>query len=385
MDDVVTLAPMFAAGEVLVQRIVDQLAQFAKTPTLRKTQALTAEQAAHALDVAFWASVGANEGRPTRARLLFAEPALLPSPLRFAAPIPYEPARVGRLAPGVPEGGCLGVSPSAMSIWGMTAVDPGSSINALEIVIPMPGVLHVRIGPLRPFCVVSNGSAVVLSDAALRLPERLRVLLRKSLVGRKLEATQRAWRECLVLAALARRILLRGTGGTLLLVPGESGSWLHAIEIAYRFASPDTALRAAVTTELDGGEERAFSPEAPEGIRWQAVGATPGHLSAEAAALRRVAPYAEVDGAVVVTRELEVLGFGAKIVVTSGTTHVLIDDDDASIEDTGGTRHQSAARFVGKCSDCAAIVISHDGHISLLHWDAEHKAVRMVRNAEWWD
>ena len=50
-------------------------------------------------------------------------------------------------------------------IWGMTAVDPGSSINALEIVIPTPGVLHVRIGPLRPFCVVSDGTAIVLADA----------------------------------------------------------------------------------------------------------------------------------------------------------------------------------------------------------------------------
>ena len=42
MDDVVTLAPMFAPGEALVGRIVDQLARFAGTPTLRKTQTLAA-------------------------------------------------------------------------------------------------------------------------------------------------------------------------------------------------------------------------------------------------------------------------------------------------------------------------------------------------------
>ena len=70
-----------------------------------------------------------------------------------------------------------------MSIWGVNAVNPGSSLNALGMVIPMPGVLHVRIGPLRPFAVVSNGVAAVLADAAFMLPERLRALLGKSLVG----------------------------------------------------------------------------------------------------------------------------------------------------------------------------------------------------------
>jgi hypothetical protein len=384
MDDVVTLEPMFGAGEALVQRIVDQLARFARTPTLRKTQSISAADTSRALDVAFWASVTANEGRTTRARILFIEPEMLPSPLRFDASIPYEPARLTRLAPAVPEGGCIGVSPSTMSIWGMTAVDPGSSINALEIVIPSPGVLHVRIGPLRPFCVVSDGTAVVLADAALMLPERLRELLGKSLVG-DVKTTQRAWRECLIVAALARRILRRGTGGALLFVPAMQGAWSASIDIAYRFAAPDTTLRDAVASELGGFDERTFAPEAPEALKWQAVRGAPGHLSAEAAALRRVAPYAEVDGAVVVTRELEILGFGAKIVVPPGMSHVFVGDDAMSIEDTGGTRHQSAARFVGANADCAATVISHDGHISLLHWDGARNAVRMIRNVEWWD
>jgi hypothetical protein len=384
MDDVVTLAPMFAPGEPLVQRIIGQLARFATTPTLRKTQAISPEDASRALDVAFWASVTSNEGRPTRARILFVEPPMLPSPLRFDAAISYEPARITRLAPAVPEGGCMCVSPSTMTIWGMTAVDPGSSINALEIVIPTPGVLHVRIGPLRPFCVVSDGSAVVLADAALMLPERLRELLGKSLVG-DVKTTQRAWRECLIVAALARRILRRGTGGALLFVRDAHGEWSRFVDIAYRFASPDTTLRDAVASELEGLDGRAFAPEAPEALKWQAVGSAPGHLSAEAAALRRVAPYAEVDGAVVVTRDLEIVGFGGKIVAPAGTSHVVVAEDLVSIEDTGGTRHQSAARFVGACHDCAATVISHDGHIALVHWDAERGAVRMIRNVEWWD
>jgi hypothetical protein len=383
--EVLTLAPMFAPGEALVTRVVDRLAHFASIRTLRKTQVLIPEQASRALDVAFWASLGTSEGRPTHTRVLFAEPELLPAPLKFDAPIPYEPARVTRLSPAVPEGGCIGVSPSGMTIWGVHAVDPGSSLNALSIVIPMPGVLHVRIGPLRPYAVVSNGTAAVLADAAFMLPERLRELLGKSLTDGDIRQTQRAWRECLMLAALARRVLHRGSGGTLLVVPSRHGNWRGVLEFAHKFAKPDCALHDAVLSELGGEDVRGVAPDLPEALKWQVIGAIPGHLSAEAAALRRVAPYANVDGAVVLTRELEVLGFGAKIVASNGTSHVLVDDDKTPIEDIGGTRHQSAARFVGASRDCVAIVVSHDGHISLLHYDDAAGCVRMMPNVEWWD
>ena len=351
------------------------------TPTLRKTQTISATDVSRALDVAFWASVTSNEGRPTRARMLFVEPELLPTPLRFDAPISYEPARITRLAPAVPEGGCIGVSPSTMTIWGMTAVDPGSSINALEIVIPTPGVLHVRIGPLRPFCVVSDGNATVLDDAALMLPERLRELLGKSLVG-DLETTQRAWRECLIVAALARRILRRGTGGALLFVPGVEGAWTRFVDIAYRFAAPDTTLRDAVASELDGLGALVRAGRARGA---QVAGSAPGTSPRRRRRCDASRRTPSVDGAVVVTRDLEIVGFGAKIVAPSETSHVVIGDDLVSIEDTGGMRHQSAARFVGASRDCAATVISHDGHVSLLHWDHERGVVRMIRNVEWWD
>ncbi len=387
MSDVelLALAPMFAPGEALVLRVVDSLRHFASIRTLRKTQELSPEQASRALDVAFWASLGTNEGRPTRTRVLFAEPPLFPTPLCFADPVPYEPARVTRLAPAVPEGGCIGVSPSTMSIWGVNAVDPGSSLNALGIVIPMPGVLHVRIGPLRPFAVVSNGIAAVLADAALMLPERLRELLGKSLVGADIRKTQRAWRECLMLAALARRVLHRGSGGTLLVVPAGEGAWRRTSKSRTASRRP---TRRSTKRSLESSAARTRGPSRPTCPRpssGRSSDSIPGHLSAEAAALRRVAPYANVDGAVIITRDLEVVGFGAKIVSTNGTSHVIVDADETSIEDIGGTRHQSAARFVGANRDCFAIVVSHDGHISLLHYDEPARAVRMVRNVEWWD
>jgi hypothetical protein len=326
--------------------------------------------------------------------LLFAEPELLQMPLRFESHVAYAPIEITRLAPAEPEGGCICVSPKTMTVWGLHPSDPGSSLNALSLAITAPGVVHVRIGPLRPYAVVSNGKATILADAALALPDQLRQRLDKSLTGDDIRKTQAAWRECLLLAALARRVLQRGHGGTLLLVPSIEGPWKTSLELAHRFTAPDTALRDAVARELNGEDTRVVAQDVPEALKWQVIGTVPKHLSEEAAALRRVAPYASVDGAVVITRDLEVIGFGAKIVVPKpAVTHVFISGPHMGvkrvqrelIEETGGTRHQSAARFVAANKTSVAVVISHDAHISLFFWDEALPGVSMIRNVDWWD
>jgi len=396
---ILALAHMFAERETLVVRVVDQLRIFAATPRLRRTHRLSPEQASIALDVAFWASLGFNEGRATRTRLLFAPPEIVPEPLRFDAAVPYSPSRVVRLAPAAPEGGCIGVDPRTMTMWGLLPNDPGSAVNALNLFTAAPGVLHVRIGPLRPFAVVSNGRAVILADGALALPDELRRRLKKSITGEDIRRTQAAWRECLLLAALARRILQRGGGGTLLLVPRADGPWTRTVDLAHRFAVPDAALRGSVTHEMtadarDATASDLAASDLPEALKWQAISSIPQHLAEEAAALRRVAPYASVDGAVVITHDLEVVGFGAKIVVpTDVTSHVYISGPHIGphpvelrpVEDTGGMRHQSAARFAAANHEGVAVVISHDAHVSLFYWDDDLGGVMMIRNVEWWD
>ncbi|HEY1956416.1 MAG TPA: hypothetical protein VGH28_12410, partial [Polyangiaceae bacterium] len=132
----------------------------------------------------------------------------------------------------------------------------------------------------------------------------------------------------------------------------------------------------------------------PEALKWQAINSIPQHLAEEAAALRRVAPYASVDGAVVITQSLEIVGFGAKIVVPAdAASHVYISGPHLGphpvelrpVEDTGGMRHQSAARFASASHESVAVVVSHDGHVSLFYWDDDLGGVSMIRNVEWWD
>jgi hypothetical protein len=108
-----------------------------------------------------------------------------------------------------------------------------------------------------------------------------------------------------------------------------------------------------------------------------------------------VASLAGVDGAIVMTRELAILGFGAKINVPAenvanikwhqflpipGRQEVL----ESTLEDLGGTRHQSSAKFVGVNRDSVAFVISQDRHMKLMHWDSGLEAVVVTRNAQWW-
>jgi DNA integrity scanning protein DisA with diadenylate cyclase activity len=102
--------------------------------------------------------------------------------------------------------------------------------------------------------------------------------------------------------------------------------------------------------------------------------------------IRPIASLARVDGAVVMTKGMHILGCGAKIHVghdaistvclvraLSGEQLVL----QAPLETIGGTRHQSAARFVGAHHDAVAVVVSQDRRLSLIHWQDSINAVEV--------
>ena len=54
------------------------------------------------------------------------------------------------------------------------------------------------------------------------------------------------------------------------------------------------------------------------------------------------------------------------------------------LEDLGGTRHQSAARFVNANRNCAAVVVSSDGPMSFFSWSKKSQCVFVVKNVDWW-
>jgi hypothetical protein len=109
-------------------------------------------------------------------------------------------------------------------------------------------------------------------------------------------------------------------------------------------------------------------------------------------AVQHIAPLANCDGAIIMTQNLLVLGFGAKIVIRGELAATLCRLDPAPgpqklnpcpLEDFGGTRHQSAARFVAVNKDTIAIVVSQDRRMSIVNWSDEHNCVIAMEHAEW--
>jgi hypothetical protein len=395
---VIALRSVFADDDSLVVRISDQLAHLAKIQHPQRSLApLTPAQVARGLNTAFWASLGFEEGRPTRVRLAFVEPDLVEGAIQFQEGVQFEIRRITKLAPAVVPGGSLGVSAATGKIWGMLPNGLGPWLNVLTIALSAPGVLQVDVGPLKPFAVVSNGEATLISGASLA--RELQRRLRKRLPQDDIQETQAIWRECLLLADLVRAVLEQGHGGTLLFVPDAQGAWSDDVAFAHRFAKANTIIRDTIRGEIGAEESRNAAwirlqeASIPDELKNQATVATLGYQRAHEPALRQVAAYAAVDGAVVITRELAVLGFGAKITTpASAATEVFLAGPEPgkqpikreSIGNAGGTRHQSAARFVAQNKETTAIVVSHDRHVSMMFWGEQLGGVVMIRNAHWW-
>jgi hypothetical protein len=102
-----------------------------------------------------------------------------------------------------------------------------------------------------------------------------------------------------------------------------------------------------------------------------------------------IAGLTAVDGAVILTDQHELLGFGAKIARRRGWPQVEqvtvtepIDGGVAALvhpEQLGGTRHLSAAQFVQDQRDAVAFVASQDGRFTIFEWSASEAMVHAHR------
>src|SRR3954466_3648852 len=75
------------------------------------------------IDLAFWTSLRREEGYVPIVSLALVAPDETPSPLRFAHPLPLEPAALAKVAPAVERPGIhLGVSAvdGTLVVWGAT-------------------------------------------------------------------------------------------------------------------------------------------------------------------------------------------------------------------------------------------------------------------------
>ena len=326
------------------------------------------------IDTAFWASLRREEGFSPRISLAFIRPEEVAQALRFHRPLPLTAEVLSRLAPAVDRPGIhLGISrdEGELRVWGTTRTIPRFCF-VLEVV--EPGLLvikHRRAHDTGKFVnvVVLKGNEIKVVDehpaSLAECPTLLAPLLDFSsaaLGNRTVNA----------LVQLAVSMRAHGRGGSLLVVPAGSESWLDSIvrPIPYLVEPPFAELAELMRV----GEEEKSRQLWQEAL-FDAVEATAG-LTA-------------VDGAAVITDVYELLAFGAKITRRHGGAQVEqvivtepIAGDAAEVVhplQLGGTRHLSAAQFVQDQQDAVALVASQDGRFTIFAWSACERMVHVHR------
>jgi hypothetical protein len=396
------LFPSFEVSDECMEKLHAQHAHLVKIspPPFSSGRTLEKTQIKELIVTAFWASLSYNEGRPTRFSVAVADQGSITDAIAFAQMVPYDAARIEILAPASPPGGCLLVdaSPEKLRIWGFGR-QRGFAMDGISLEIPEPGTVRVGLGVFKTFAVFHRESMSVMEETGTGLQNNLCAFLQKRLPAQDFVEMQAVPRECRALAELGRMILNDSHGGTVLIVPGETGAWSDYLSpFTHRFARPDSALRDAIrqnlTKQFSGAKmleelQKAQITDDARSFFVDALRPDDRTLSTE---IRRVASLARVDGALVITKDLSVLGFGAKIAVDASVARkVFIFGSEPvaqrvalhEIETIGGTRHQSAARFIAQNREAVALVISQDRHMKIMHWWGEGDHVAVVKNAEW--
>lgn len=370
------------------------------------------------LSVAYQASLLREEERPLSFRLLLAPPELLPLEegppqghhrLRFDKPRVLDEQEIRRLAPAAKMQramiGVVGETPSSLQIWGLVQTGPGwlhSIQGGRARGAPMPEALIVAVtGPGR--ILVSRGGVTIAKLAAGRITGRSPDVFDSKWLpdacadGRHdvLAAHELASTSALPVTPgllrrvdqqLVRRIIanvrLSHHGGAIILLPHEEAERVAAtgkpIALKYRFADEEPRRRYRSLQLL---LLAALVEDARRGGRaptWESyVESThPDLVTIDQALLElahTIAGLADVDGAVVMNKRFEVIGFGGEIVGdlpdVPRVMHAL-DPEGEDREEEGtdrvGTRHRSLYRLSAAIPGAVGIVVSQDGSVRLV-------------------
>jgi hypothetical protein len=315
------------------------------------------------IDAAFWASLRREEGYSPKISLAVLAPSEAQHPLILERPLPLGPDALTRVAPAVERPGIhLGVwrDRGELLVWGTTRTIP---VLSFVLEVAAPGLLVVKHHSgeeSRKFvnAAVLEGDLIKMVDeGASRLPDCPKLLT--SLLGFDSPAS---WIQSVnPMVQLAVSMRAHGRGGSLLVVPAGTEAWRESILLPIPYAVSPPFLE--LTNLSRESRDRTEQP-----LTQEALGPT----------VAAVAGLTAVDGAVVLTDEYELLGFGAKIARRKRWPQVeqvrLTEPIEGAVptlihpEQLGGTRHLSAAQFIQDQRDAVALVASQDGRFTVFEW-----------------
>jgi hypothetical protein len=318
------------------------------------------------IDAAFWASLRREETYIPKISLAFVEPDAATHPMRFDHPLPLIPAALVKVAPAVERPGIhLGVCPGkdGLSVWGTVRAIP---FLCFVVEVAAPGLLVVKhhrgdeTGKFVNVAVIEGDQIKIVDEAASSLPDCPPLLT--SLLGFDSPASWTVGLDAVnVLVQLAVSMRAHGRGGLLLIVPPGSDQWQESVvrpipyAVSPAFAELAQLTRAAADVKVEQPWQEALNR-----------------------AVEAIAGLTAVDGATVLTKEYELLAFGAKIARRKGSPQVeqvaVTEPIEGNVAITvhptqlGGTRHLSAAQFVHDQRDTVALVASQDGRFTVFAW-----------------
>lgn len=327
------------------------------------------------IDVAFWASLRREEGRPPRISLALLEPEAAGQPLLFGHRLRLTPQVLIKLAPAVEHPGIhlgVGFDDEGLYVWGTASQVPPVCF-VLEVV--EPGLLvakHRRADGFGKFVNV----AVLRGDQIRVVDEQTQGLADYPALQLSLPPipcpgpADPSAAKVDVLLELARAMRAHGRGGLLLLVPPGSDDWRGSVvqPLSYPVAPAFSSIAALLTTA-----DRSHRD-------WQE-----NLLDA----IEIVGGFTAVDGATVLTRQYELLTFGAKVtrrahrppVPELVLTEPVVGSSATRLPPAklGGTRHLAAAQFVHDQHDAVALVASQDGNFTVFSWSEALQLVHAHR------
>ena len=328
------------------------------------------------IDAAFWASLRREENYIPKISLAFVRPDTTAHPMRFEQPLPLSPAALVKVAPAVERAGIhLGVhrDGAELMVWGTIRAIPMSIV----VEVAAPGLLvvkHHRGGESGKFvnvAVLEGDRVKVVDESASSLPDCPPLLT--SLLGFDSPASWLAAPDSVnILVQLAVSMRAHGRGGLLLIVPTRSDAW------------QDSIVRPIPYAVVPAFDELAHVSREPVETRRTRPWQERMHRVVEA-----VAGLTAVDGATVLTKEYELVAFGAKIARRKGSPQVeqvtVTEPVEGDVPQTlhptqlGGTRHLSAAQFIHDQHDAVALVASQDGRFTVFAWSPCEEMVHAHR------
>jgi hypothetical protein len=381
----------------------------------------------HLISICYQASLLQEEGRPVRFRVIFLAPDRFPPDLGppvglhrllFRDKLQFTGRELRKLSPSVDfYGSLIGLwhdGKSGLSIWGIvhsgmrwtqSLYGGGKEFqplpNSLVINVTNPGRVTVcngsiEIATLNSGEIVSPSLAVFdsmwvrstfasFADEELALHREARKKAKRPWAAIDPEFFGTIKKQAFM--RIIGRVRSNRHGGTLIFIPDELREKFLSdnpfIRFKYKFVDeePCRRFRTLVVKMADALAELYGSVENPQRtVGW------PEYLTSKNQTLswldesvfewaHLVAGMTQVDGAVVMTLRLELIGFGARV---SGKLDRVdkvsqaLDPEGFEIRreqtDCVGTRHNSAYSVCNALHDVLAVVVSQDGTAQLIKW-----------------